>query len=104
MQIQEAINSFMESHFAAGQRATRTRQACGSDLRQVLGFIAPSHDLTTQKEAPGNEPVRGLYGADDEKKLEYAPDDVPQGRPVFVFRARSERLSAARLPSVSISC
>ncbi len=45
MRVQEAINSFMESHFAAGQRATGTRQAYDSDLRQLLGFIGPCDDL-----------------------------------------------------------
>ncbi len=45
MRTQEAVNSFMESHFAAGQRAIRTRQAYGADLRQMLGFIGPSCDL-----------------------------------------------------------
>ena len=45
MRVQEAINSFMESHFAAGQRATATRLAYACDLRQLLAFIGPVEDL-----------------------------------------------------------
>lgn len=45
MRVQEAIDSFMESHFAAGQRASATRLAYACDLRQLRAFIGPLEEL-----------------------------------------------------------
>lgn len=45
MIIRDAIAAFLERHFAAGQRAERTRQAYAVDLRQFCDFVSGSFDL-----------------------------------------------------------
>lgn len=79
MRIQEAIKSFMESHFAAGQRATRTRQAYGTDLRQILGFVGPSRELKDIGPDLIEEWIGQLHEAS------YAPASIQ--RKLSVFRA-----------------
>ena len=45
MVIRDAIVAFLERHFAAGQRAERTRQAYAVDLGQFCDFVSGSFDL-----------------------------------------------------------
>ncbi|MCP4202774.1 MAG: tyrosine-type recombinase/integrase [bacterium] len=45
MLVRDAIEAFLEAHFAAGQRAERTRQAYSVDLRRFREFVGGSFDL-----------------------------------------------------------
>lgn len=80
MLVRDAIRAFLEAHFAAGQRARRTRHAYTVDLRQFRDFVGLSCDLRDTEPELVERWIAHLHDAS------YAPASIQ--RKLSVLHAR----------------
>ncbi len=89
MLVRDAIGAFLEGHFAAGQRAERTRHAYAVDLRQFRGFVGGSFDLSDTEAELVERWIAHLHDAS------YAPASIQRKLSVLsAFFGYCERRSA----------